>query len=127
MIKLESLADKKDKRKLAQGVHEAEVQQALRDFASGTNFPAHDADYAKMSTLMVVAELRKQTLDPKTASLLDRVLADLSGIDVWITLQNVPLSNPKLVAGRVIRTFVIPQWRNTDFYYVDCPQDAPFC
>jgi hypothetical protein len=101
----------------------------LRAFASKPGFEVLDPAYSGKTTSALIAELRKYMTDANTAAQLDQVLAHLSGIDVWIDMRirsNAAI-DPQAVAGEVIRHFVIPRWRALNFYYIDCPPEAPFC
>jgi len=129
IVAIEKLADRSNPDKLAAGASADDLRAVLRDFASKPGFEALYAAYSGKTTLALVAELRKHMTDAKIASQLDEVLAHLSHIDGWIDMRVRPnvAPDPKVLAGEVIRSFIIPRWRAMDLYFIDCPPDSPFC
>jgi hypothetical protein len=46
-------------------------------------------------------------------------------LDVLFDVERASLSSPKSVAGVILKRFSPILWG--DFYFLDCPPEAPFC
>jgi hypothetical protein len=124
---LSNLSDKRGRGTLGTGHNIGEVRSVLASFRNGTGqkvAPLYH-EFASYSTIGLLTELRRLEPRPDKKNSLDRAIEDLSGLDGLLEVEKAPLSSPKSVAGAILKRFSSILWG--DFYYLDCPAEAPFC
>lgn len=83
-------------------------------------------EYVSFGIPALLAEERRYS-DPATRTQLDRSLAHLSNLRVFLQVAKTPLSKPSEVAGAVISELVLPRWKaTTKWYYLDGSRESPF-
>ena len=98
----------------------------VRDILDGLSQPADKKspalyqEFSNLSTIALIAELRRH-VSVKEKAELDRVLADLSGIYIFLDVRKVPISDVRAVGGALFNGLTLPRWRAARFYFSDCP------
>ena len=80
-------------------------------------------EFANMGIPALITELRRHLQDEDERQKVDVVLASLTGG----VFENVDFSNVPQVAGIILDKLMIGRWKNSYFYFIDCPPSAPFC
>ena len=75
--------------------------------------PALYQEFSNLSTIALIAELRRH-VSGKEEEELYRVLADLSGIYIFLDVRKVPISDVRAVGGALFDGFTLPRWRPHD-------------
>ena len=83
-------------------------------------FPALFQEFSNLSIIASIVELRRH-VSGKEKEELDRVLAGLSGIYIFLDVRKVPISDVRAVGGALFDGFTLPRWRAARFYFSDCP------
>jgi hypothetical protein len=101
-------------------------EKDLKDAIDGLSQPAKDKfpplyeEFSNVSTLALIAELRRY-VPAKERDELDKVLADLSGIYIFLDVKKVKLTNVYQVGEAIFNGLTLPRWRESRFYFSDCP------
>ncbi|MCI0561610.1 MAG: hypothetical protein MN733_24235 [Nitrososphaera sp.] len=98
-------------------------------------------EFANLSTLAVLAELRRRLPADRRKEIngivlispgqerprgeVEDVLSTVSGIPVWVKDHPDDLSDPRMVAAHILKEVRLSRWSN-HFYFTDCKND-PFC
>jgi hypothetical protein len=104
------------------GKGEKEIKEAIASLLQspkGKFSPLYE-EFSNVSTLALIAELRRY-VPAKEREELDQVLADLSGIYIYLDVKKVKLTNIYGVAEAIFNGLTLPRWRKSNFYFSDCP------
>jgi len=82
-------------------------------------------EFSNLSTLALISEQRRNLPETERKEF-DRVLADLSGIDVLFEVEKVKFIEVNAVAGLVHEKLILNRWRASSFYFLDGSRKAPF-
>jgi hypothetical protein len=77
-------------------------------------------EFESLSTLALIAELRRH-VQPQERNELDKVIADLSGVYIFLDVSKVKLSDVYGVGSAVFDGLTLQRWRQGRFYFSDCP------
>lgn len=125
LVLLWNLSDRTNPGRLGTGHNIIEVRSVLVSFQNGSaqKLASLYPEFANQNTLGLLTQLRQ--LDHQDKQKLDRVVADLSGLDVLLDVEKASLSNPAGVASIILKRFSSILWGN--FYFLDCAPQMPFC
>jgi hypothetical protein len=104
------------------GMSEKEVREIIDSLSqpSSKKFPPLYQEFSSFSTLALIAELRRH-VPPEQKAELDQVLADLSGVYVYLDVHEIQVSDVHGVGTALYNGFTIGRWRAGMFYFADCP------
>jgi len=104
------------------GKSERDVLEAIDGLSQPTrkSYPALYQEFANLSTLALIAELRRHT-PPSERGELDQVIADLSGIYIFLDVQKAKTTDAFAVGNAVFDGIWLPRWKAGRFYFSDCP------
>lgn len=126
VVLLWKLCDPRDPSRLGAGHSPGEVRTVVASMQNGngqklfSRYPEFD----NLNTLSLLTELRR--LEPEQdKDRLDRAITDISGLDVLLDVEKASFSNPKSVAGAILKRFSSILWGK--FYFIDCSPESPFC
>jgi hypothetical protein len=77
-------------------------------------------EFSNLSTLALIAELRRH-VPPQEKRDLDQVIADLSGIYVFLEVRKIRTDDVYAVGKAVFNSMLLPRWSAGNFYFSDCP------
>lgn len=77
-------------------------------------------EFSSLSTIALIAELRRHVPENERGEI-DQVLAHLSGIYIHLDVAKAKLSDVKSVADLIFRDLMLPRWKDSQFYFTDCP------
>src|SRR5262249_42880588 len=101
-------------------------EKDLKEAIDSLSQPAKDKfsplyeEFSNISTLALIAELRRY-VPANDRDELDKVLADLSGIYTFLDVKKAKLTDIYMVGEAVFNGLVRPRWRQSRFYFTDCP------
>jgi hypothetical protein len=87
---------------------------------SDKKFPPLYQEFSSLSTLALIAELRRHVpLEQKDE--LDEVLANLSGVYIFLDVRKVRLADVYGVGNALDKGLMLGRWRAAKFYFSECP------
>lgn len=104
-----------------QGKGEKDVRRAIDGLLqpAQNGYPALFPEFSNLSTLALVAELRRHVPAQEKGDI-DQVIADLSGIYIFLDVRKVRTDDVHAV-GNAVFALLLPRWRAGNFYFSDCP------
>jgi cell division protein FtsL len=99
-----------------------QVLQILHESPSRTITPLYP-EFSGLGIPSLMAELKRHTHDDRTRKEIDLTLAAVTGKDI----EDGDLSDVNAKAGAILQGLMLPRWKNSAFYFIDCSEAAPFC
>ena len=104
------------------GKGEKDVREAIDSLSQPAqrNYPALYQEFSNLSTLALMAELRRHVPSPERGQL-DQVIADLSGVYIFLDVRKARTNDVYAVGNAIFDGLLLPRWKEGRFYYSDCP------
>jgi hypothetical protein len=104
------------------GKSESDVEEAIDSLSQPArkSYPALYQEFSNLSTLALIAELRRHVPSSEQGEL-DQVIADMSGIYIFLDVQKVKTTDAFAVGSAVFDRMWLRRWRAGRFYFSDCP------
>jgi len=84
--------------------------------------PSIYPEFSKMGIPALIVELKRHIQREEEHRELDIVLGAVTGG----IFEDADLSNLQQVAGRILEKLVLPRWKKSHFYFINCPASDPF-
>lgn len=82
-------------------------------------------EFSMYSLLGLVSELSRNIAGDAREEI-EQVIHDITGIVVFLEVQEAPLSEPTKVAGAIISEIVRSRWKDSGWYFLDGGREFPF-
>jgi len=104
------------------GKGEKDVREIIDSLsrAAAVKYPPLYEEFGNLSTLALIAELRRHVPEKEQGDL-DHVIADMSGIYIFLDVRKVKISDVYGVGNAVFDGMTLQRWREAHFYFSDCP------
>lgn len=130
LVELYLLTDRsKDNEKLAKE-HTAEDVKKIVYYlkqVDGTGGVYLNPEYAKWGIIGLIAEEKRNLLHVNGQDeQLNRVLENLTGIEVFFEVRKTDFADVRRVAGMIEDELILPDWKQNSFYFFDGSSRSPF-